>query len=64
MAKSAKNWGPVIVWLVLGLVVAAAAQMLSGPALVKSLQGGGYVIVTENRDKRWVRRSCGVQGKT
>ena len=45
MAKSAKNWGPVIVWLVLGLVVAAAAQMLSGPALVKSLQGGGYVIV-------------------
>jgi phosphohistidine phosphatase SixA len=45
MAKSVKNWGPVFVWVVLGLVVAAAAQMLSGAALVKSLQGGGYVIV-------------------
>ena len=45
MAKSAKNSGLVLVWLVLGLGVAAAAQALSGAALVKSLQGGGYVIV-------------------
>jgi phosphohistidine phosphatase SixA len=45
MAKSTKNSGLVVVWLVLGLGVAAAAQTLSGPALIKSLQSGGHVIV-------------------
>ena len=45
MAKSAKNWVFALIWLVLSLVVPAAAQTLSGPALVKSLQAGGHVIV-------------------
>ena len=45
MSKSAKNPGLVFVWLVLGLGVAAAAQTLTGPTLIKSLQAGGHVIV-------------------
>lgn len=45
MAKSAKKIDLVFVWLAVGFSVVAAAQTLSGPALIKSLQAGGHVIV-------------------
>jgi phosphohistidine phosphatase SixA len=45
MAKRAKTLKLVLMWVALGFTAAADAQTLTGPALIKSLQTGGHVIV-------------------
>jgi phosphohistidine phosphatase SixA len=45
MAKSAKRSTVAVLSLVCCFYAGVGAQMLSGPALVKALQGGGHVIV-------------------